>query len=189
MGMDGAGKSTVMEEIARWLASHNIKTCSLHIHDYSAKPISKVLDIFGKEQWIRRFRFLLFPWPFIALVDHMVIFRRRFANQDEDILILTDRYFYDKFIRFRFWGIVLPGVFYLYKWLVPKPLCAILLDVPVQIAMDRKGEYSQQDYEKFQTEYLRFATGMKGIVTVIDATAPLEEVVDSAKRVIISSLE
>lgn len=188
MGLDGAGKSTVVAEIAKWLTSHNIKTHSLHTHDYSAKPILKALDIFGKEKWIRRFRYFFFLWPFIALIDHMITFKRKFSTQDENTIILTDRYFYDKYVRFRFWSVVLPGVFYLYKWLVLKPLCAILLDVSVQTAIDRKGEYSRQDYEKFRREYLDFAKRMKGIVTIVDATSPLEEVINLVKNEILKSL-
>lgn len=188
MGLDGAGKSTIASKLAEWLADRSVRTVRLHTHDYSAKAIARSVNSFAKERWIRQFRFLLIPWPLIALADHLLAFKRQFANQDEDAVILTDRYFYDKYVRFRFWGIVLPGVFYLYKWLMPRPRCAILLDVPVSVAIARKGEYSREEYERFRLEYLRLAHRMNGIVSIIDATAPVEEVVSRSKEIIVRAL-
>jgi len=184
MGMDGAGKSTVIEGVDQWLRENGIAARVLHTHDYNVKALHS-LNSLGKESWVRRFPFLFFPWPFVALFDHLMTFRKRFGGGG---LILTDRYFYDKYVRFRFWGIALPGLFYLYKWLIPKPLCAILLDVPTSVALERKGEYSREDYDRFRREYLDFAKKMDRL-SVVDATMPLPGVLDAVKRCISSRMK
>ncbi len=180
MGMDGSGKSTVIKAVGDWLADQGIPTQTYHTHDYNVKSLNTI-NAFGQEAWIRRFPFLFFPWPFLALVDHLATFRRKFSNQQK--VVLTDRYFYDKYVRFRFWGIAVPGLFYLYKWFIPKPLFIFLLDVPSSIAIERKGEYSEADYDKFRREYLLFSRKMKA-VHVVDAAQPLDSVIEVVKNVI-----
>lgn len=178
MGMDGAGKSTVIFELEKWLRQRGVKTKVLHTHDYHVAPLNKI-NALGRESFIRRFHYLFYLWPLAALIDHRATFRRNFAGGDS--LILTDRYFYDKYVRFRFWKIAIPGLFTLYKWLLPQPWRIILLDVPTEIAVRRKGEYSPADYDVFRREYLRFAKLMGPSVVIVDASAPLAEVLDCVK--------
>lgn len=178
MGMDGSGKSTVIAGLDEWLRSKGVKTQLRHTHDYSVKTLHKVNAV-GNERIIRKFPFLFYLWPVVAFFDHFVTYRRSFSGRS--CLILTDRYFYDKYVRFRFWRIAFPGLFYLYKWFIPRPMLTVLLDVPTAVAVERKGEYSSEDYDIFRREYLRFANRMKSVL-VVDATKPVPEVLDSIKQ-------
>lgn len=186
MGMDGAGKSTVIAKVNQWLNENGVSTKIFHTHDYNI-PSLKKLNAIGQETFIRKFHFLFYFWPIVALADHCVTYRRKFHGGNS--LLLTDRYFYDKYVRFRFWRIAFPGLFYLYKWLIPKPWRIILLDVPTEIAVQRKGEYSSADYDVFRREYLRFAKLMASHVDVVNAAAPLDHVVESVKQCLNNSIK
>ena len=182
MGMDGAGKTTIIQHLEGWFKELGVRTHMEHTHDYQVRAIHGLVQSFGQEDRIRRFHYFLYGWPLVAMLDHWITFRRRFAAHDPKMLILTDRYFYDKYVRFRFWGIALPGLFYLYRWLIPHPTCTILLDVPTEIAVKRKGEYSSRDYDTFRREYLSFAKKMGRFVRVVDAARPLNVVLEDVQK-------
>jgi len=165
-GLDGSGKSTLVESLAEYCKKLNV-SCRV-VHFYHDNLLFKLLKKVGivKIQWneatrvksiaaakINREKGKSLMWAIVTFLDSyvqylvMIITRRRG-------LIIFDRYFYDYLVSFPYLGI--GGV----KWfgrLIPKVDRGYLLAIHGEKAFARKPENLLVFFEEGEKKYLEVA--------------------------------
>ena len=199
LGLDGSGKSTVLEALekifsppsfagvqvinrhpgflyARWLYS---KTSTNHPSDepnpieHYGKPSHGIIKSMAK-LGILAVDWLAGYWGRTVqqrAKGHLVLFDRHFFL---DVVIDPLRYRYGGPLWFaRLMGRLLPG-----------PDLVILLDASIEVLQSRKEEISLDEATRQRTAYLELIQKWPNS-HVIDATKPLEQVIDEAKQAIL----
>ncbi len=186
LGPDGAGKSSVIADAKEKLL-YTTKIIQIHhlkpqifrntnsrkpvVNPHGAQPRSSLISvlkitIWSFEYWIKKV----------------------FHGYKNPTLIFWDRYFHDLLIdpyRYRF-GAPLMFARILSKF-VPKPDLMIFLDAPPKLIQMRKKEVSHKETIRQRKDYLYLARKLENSV-VIDASSPLEVVVERLKNEIIGFL-
>ena len=102
--------------------------------------------------------------------------------------VAFDRYYHDMLVdpkRYRY-----GGPMWLARWvgkIIPKPDIVILLDAPAEVLQARKQEVPFKETARQRQAYLKLVRGMKNGV-VLDASQPLEKVVEDVNRTILNSM-
>lgn len=166
-GMDGTGKSTLGQKIQNQLKSMGIMSEFHHGHGYAISEKSFSLN----ENKVRKFRYILmFALP-LAYFDNLLSYRRYRKKISKQTLI-CDRYFYDKVCRLMFYGICPAWLSGIYVKILPRPDIVFFLDIPAQLAYERKHEYTLEEYENFRHKYLSLAEKLKA--PVLDTSRSIE---------------
>jgi thymidylate kinase len=197
LGVDGAGKSTVMARIASDLSPafsatklyHRRPLASLrrwrersdtgsgvegkHVIDTHAQPHRNRAASLAK---------LAFWWADYMFLGYIAdIYPRLVAST----LVLFDRYYYDLLVypkRYRYGGPLWLADFV--GRFIPRPHLVILLDAPPGVIQARKQEVSPEETARQLEAYLRLVEKMPN-GHVVDASKPLSEVVTEIEGIVL----
>jgi thymidylate kinase len=198
-GVDGAGKSTQIDNLRSWLESQGHRCTLLAFWD-NVVVLSRyregfVHKVYGSERGIgapgkpvnRRDKnvrkwYLTLVRHSLYLLDAMhlcaVIGRARRSGAD---VVIMDRYIYDELANLPLHNPLSRAFVRMVTALVPRPDVAYLLDADPDAAFARKPEYPLEFMKKCRTAYFTLAK-LLGYMSVIPPL-PLEE----AKRAVISA--
>ncbi len=177
LGPDGAGKTTVMTEVKRDLASHFPDSRSIHLRikllggQHRAVPVT---DPHGKPDRSTTMSLLKLIYYVVEYVVgyHTVIRVLRTSGQ----LVFFDRYFDDLYIDPHRFRLAAPTrIVRLLGRLVPRPDCTIVLDAPVEVLQSRKAEVTWEEASRQREAYRTLARDRNSVI-LVDATAPPQEV-------------
>ena len=188
-GIDGCGKSTLMERLANWLSRAGIPF--VRTREPGGTPIGeKIREILldpGSAEMSSRAEVLLYSASRAQLTDQVIV-----ASMKKGSWVLTDRFVdatfaYQGFGR----GFDLTRLRIIQEWTTKDlwPDKTILLDCDIDVAMSRvrkrEGEVrdriEQEDrlfHEKVRKGYLALAETEPERFIVLDASRPLEEVIE-----------
>ena len=190
-GMDGAGKSTQIENLCRRAASYGLRVRQLAFWDdvVVLKPwregfVHKVLKseqgigapgkpVNRRDKNVRKW-YLTVARHLLYLLDALnlrrVVARARRGNAD---VLVMDRYLYDQLANLplerRFARVFVRAV----ARLVPRPDIAYVLDADPQAARARKPEYPVEFLEESRRRYLGLAALLK--TTTVIPPLPLDD--------------
>lgn len=194
LGRDGSGKSTFIEELAPSLAPHFngiekfkkfpaifYKTAIFkkkEPHDNSKPHRYKERGLFGSFLKLNLIfaEFMLGYWIKI------------FPGKADSRLILYDRYFIDVLadpLRYRIKGN--RTFIKVMHYLLPKPDCWIIIDLPSEVLVKRKQELSYEMAEKLRYPYLNLQQFLQNTI-VINNDQELKKTVEEASKFILSQI-
>jgi len=144
MGIDGAGKTTLIRELENELSGvFNVRTTYMGWHDFYLWPIRIYRHFKYKHIDKDKTRSMTDSVKRIALFENIIIFIELYSRYLKSVLnrnteiVLFDRYFYDSIVRSK--NHLLET---LLISLAPKPDLFILLDAPNDVLYERKKEIS-----------------------------------------------
>jgi dTMP kinase len=184
-GVDGSGKSTLAQTLIGQLSSKGIKTEYLwwfsandsflgkiagSVVQKLAKPIESNTDGFPKVGLVRALYQLLVLMDFLLHVWSSSILGKN---------LVCDRYVYDIVVFFatelHYPESKAKNLIRLLKSVTPTPLIAFLVDVPAEIALQRKHDIpSSEQHERLRKLYFDLVKG-DTTVKVVDGSKRLEE--------------
>jgi thymidylate kinase len=197
LGVDGAGKSTVMARIASDLSPafpatklyHRRPLASIrrwrerfyvgkgdeskHIIDTHAQPHRNRAASLAK---------LAFWWADYMFLGYIADI---FPRLVDSTLVLFDRYYYDLLVypkRYRYGGPL--WLAYFVGQLIPRPHLVILLDAPPEVIQARKQEVSPEETARQREAYLQLVEEMPN-GRVVDASKPLSNVIVEVEGIIL----
>ena len=188
-GLDGSGKSTIIEKVAEKLMKHNIDV--LITSEPTNGPVGKLIKEYLKQQQIERDRnleALLFAadrlWHWKNVIQPAVISGK---------IVITDRYLHSS-LAYQSTNLIEE------KWIleinkyVPDPDISVFIDVPPEICLKRLKESGRslsimENIENLEVVYKRYLDLVKrGKLRVINGLRKVEEISDEIVEVILSSL-
>jgi len=188
-GLDGSGKSTIIEKVAEKLMKHNIDV--LITSEPTNGPVGKLIKEYLKQQQIERDRSLealLFAadrlWHWKNVIQPAVISGK---------IVITDRYLHSS-LAYQSTNLIEE------KWIleinkyVPDPDISVFIDVPPEICLKRLKESGRslsimENIENLEVVYKRYLDLVKrGKLRVINGLRKVEEISDEIVEVILSSL-
>jgi thymidylate kinase len=172
LGVDGSGKSTVINGLLNCLGSRVKEAEVIHLKPrfshkdeenvtivtdpHGMPPRSAIVSVMKLITWIFQYRI-----------------KRVFHGHKNATLIIWDRYIYDVLVDPRRYRVALP------KWILdlivysaPKIDALVVLDVPAEVAYARKPEVALEDLYLIRQGYLDLATRMPNAKVISTATAP-----------------
>jgi dTMP kinase len=185
-GVDGSGKSTLAQALIEQLSSEGIKTQYLwwfsandsllgklagSVVQKLATPIESNAAGFPKVGRVRALYQLLVLIDFLLHVWSASILGKN---------LVCDRYVYDIVVFFaselHYSESKAKNLIRLLQSVTPKPLIAFLVDVPAEIAMQRKNDIpSSEEHERLRKLYFDLAKG-DATVKFVDGSKRLKEV-------------
>ncbi len=192
LGVDGCGKSSVVEMLERRFARvfREVRVLLLRpmlgrggaregapVTDPHRLPPRGLLGSIAKLFYLLVDYSTIYPWKW----------RQRGAPKDRGIIIF-DRYYHDLLVDPRRYRYGAP--LWLARWignLVPSPDLWILLDAPPDVILARKQEVSRDELARQRKAYFAFA-GDRDNAFTIDATKPLEDVTQGVENLILDRL-
>ena len=147
MGLDGAGKTTLINELKIELSGvFNVKTTYMGWHNFYLWPIKVYRNFKYKNIDTKKRKSLTHPIKRVGLFENIIVFIELYSRYLSSILdknteiIIFDRYFYDTIIRSKnhFFETILIT-------LVPEPNLFLLLDAPNNVLYSRKKEISVEN--------------------------------------------
>ena len=185
-GVDGSGKSTLAQALIEQLSNEGIQTQYLWwfaandsflgklaglVVRKLAKPVETTADGVSQVGLVRALDQSLVLADFLLHVWYSSILGRN---------LVCDRYIYDIVVFFttelRYSESKAKRLIRLLRAVVPSPLVTFLVDVPAEIAMQRKTDIaSSEQHEKLRKLYLDLAEG-DSRVKFVDGSRCLEEV-------------
>ena len=165
MGVDGSGKSTLIELLRKKLKNKFRKIKYIHLRPYLILLDKSIVQSNPHDSNA--------TWPilfnFIRILYWLIIYRfyfYLFANNSNQ-LIIFDRYAHDLMIdpiRYKF---NLPNrVTRFILNLFPNPTHWIVLNAPIKVLEKRKKELPTRELKKQTISYLNFAKGRKNSIVV-----------------------
>lgn len=189
LGPDGCGKSSVIVAANRNVREAFRDTIIVHLRPGFLYRPERVMNTNPHGQAPRgRVRSTLKLLYFAAdyVLGHFFFVRPRIVRSHA---LLFDRYYDDLIVdplRYRHRGS--PRLARLLRAFVPRPDLWLLLDAPAEILQSRKQEVPWSESERQRLAYRKLLNDQKNVV-VLDATRPLEEVVDAATGAILAACE
>jgi serine acetyltransferase/thymidylate kinase len=189
MGPDGCGKSSVIAAVDRQVREAFRSTTLVHLRPgflyrpermanntpHAEKPRGKARSfcklVFFASDYILGYVFFMKP---LLVRSNSLIFDRYY----DDLLVDPRRY--------RQQGSV--GMARLLRKIVPRPDLWLLLDAPAEVLQMRKQEVSPQESERQRHAYIELLRDQQNVVT-IDASQPLETVIDQATCAVLTRCE
>lgn len=144
MGIDGAGKSTLIEELVKQLSFiFNVKTTYMGWHDFYLWPIKIYRYFRYKNRDKKKRKIFIESIKKVGFIENIAVFIELYSRYLKSVrdrnseIILFDRYFYDSIIRSKnhFMENILISF-------VPEPDLFLLLDAPDEVLYARKKEVS-----------------------------------------------
>lgn len=192
LGPDGAGKSTVIDELGPRLASVFPRFSS-----YGFAPELILRMVHGRVRPSERPHGLP-PRSILHSVARAVLYWGgyytfgylvRHLDLARSMLVLGDRHFVDVLVdqrRYRYGG---PLWLIRLIWrLIPKPDLIVLLDAPAELVQARKQEVSIEETARQRMAYLSLMRTLRN-GHVVDAAQPLTRVVDDVSDIVLRQLK
>ena len=184
LGIDGSGKSSLISALRESLSYPLTKV--YHFSPGKSQYIGTspaVTTPHAKRPWPAPLSCLKLVYYLLRYtVGHRLIIRPLLAKK---YFILFDRYYHDILvdpIRYRYGGPAFLAR--LVARFIPKPDLFIFLDLPAEVAHDRKPEVPLEEARRLRRRYLELARSMPNAY-VVDASKPLDEVVRDVERIIL----
>lgn len=173
--MDGTGKTTLALKLGEYLRKNHYEVEVIHGHQYTTAKKS----FNTSENQVRRYRlFFSLLTPF-AYLDNLLTYFKKYRPSNQQKIVISDRYFYDKVSRMLFYGILNKWFASIYLKLLPKPDYVFFLDINEQIAWQRKKEYAIEEYRRFRQMYLYIARQLNACLISTNETVD-----DTVKKII-----
>lgn len=207
LGVDGAGKSTVMARIAsdlspafpatklyhrrplasirRWRERSHVGKGDGSKGDGSKGDESRhIIDTHAQPHRNRAASLakLAFWWADYVFLGYIADI---FPRLVDSTLVLFDRYYYDLLVypkRYRYGGPL--WLAYFVGRLIPRPHLVILLDAPPEVIQARKQEVSPEETARQREAYLQLVEEMPN-GRVVDASKPLGNVIAEVEGIIL----
>ncbi|MEM2900446.1 MAG: dTMP kinase, partial [Thermoplasmata archaeon] len=186
-GVDGSGKSSLIASVSKELTKKGLSVEVVYANrahlfyiknkmfyfglpiDFVAKRVLKCNDFFE----YRKHRLGL-PYALALFLDYIpFVLRKIHHSLKKNRLIITDRYIYDILV-FRYYDMYYPFIEDAFMKIAPKPDLVFLIDVPPELAFERKKEYTLEHRIKEREIYLEYAHRLG--FRVIDNTKPFIDV-------------
>lgn len=191
LGLDGAGKSTVIQDLANrlehWPACKGVSI--QHWRPgvvFSPGDSGPVTDPHGAPP---RCGVSSVAKIIMIVADWSLGYTTRIANNlARNKVVLFDRHYVDLLVdprRYRYGGPM--WLARLVGRLVPKPDIFILLDLPAEVAHARKPEIELAEARRLRERYLDLAREIGA--HVVDASRPLDEVVAEVEEIILDHMQ
>lgn len=206
-GLDGAGKSTLIERLKTALEQENRRVAVFHINDHvgvyaylralrdrvrggpapsNRQPVAPPSGLGAAYRrirnavlWNKALRRLIYPVDLLVFLIYRV-YIERLRKQ----VLVMDRYFYDTLVDVaydRSWGWL-----HLLQQLTPTPDLAVFLDITPEESFARKGEYSVPYLQRRATAYRQVFTRVPGVVAL--HTADFEATARTLERLALERL-
>ena len=203
-GLDGAGKSTQIENLVSVLESCGLRVGRLAFWD-DVVVLSRYRErfvhaVFKSERGVgapgrpvaRRDKNVR-GWPltlvraFLYLLDTLRLRRvvARARNSGVDVLVM-DRYIYDELVNLPLHHLAARAVFRVATLLAPRPELAFLLDVEPESARSRKPEYPQDFLRQCRDWYCGMAASLHTMIVVppLSLAETTKAVTETVRRVL-----
>jgi thymidylate kinase len=187
LGIDGSGKSTHAKASGEWLRGRGYYVTTMPFHRYlfverlasiSSAVRGRSPAAAGAAKGRRSGRNPI--RPLLSLADNLILqMSSSIGSRIQGRVVIYDRFIWSTYIKYDALGYPVRPLSFLY--LLPRPLMAIILDVPVDKSLkviDERGashiHYPRAILEAERARYLAIA--QRNGYPVIDSTAPFEEV-------------
>jgi len=178
LGTDGAGKSTLIKKTSNYFQLQNKKVKSVYFGWEPFLPTTKFLSKFLQKKNVQttnqlnkksksKFRIPMLSYFYIEYLARYV-FQVKFSKAN---IIILDRYFYDLFAHYDF-AISNKFANFLLK-IYPKPTHLFFLDIPPEVAKERKPEVNVDLLRIHRSRYLHLSNKIK--FNTINTNKPIEE--------------
>lgn len=192
LGRDGSGKSTFIEEIVPGLEPYfnginKFKKFPSVFYKEAIFKKKEPHDNSKPHRYRERGQFASFLKLNLIFAEFMLgYWLKIFPSKAKSHLILYDRYFIDVLadpLRYRIKG----NIFFIkaMHYLLPKPDCWIILDLPSDVLIKRKQELTYEMAEKLRYPYLNLQQFLQNSI-VINNDQDLEKSVEEASKFILS---
>ncbi len=191
LGPDGSGKTSAINQslpkIKKLLATNRHNIFHLRISSLKNNLQKKSVD---DPHRLQPRNFLIstikvFYFLFSYFISYIFIVRPLLVRST---LVIFDRYYHDLLIdtkRYRYGGSLTFAK--LISKLIPKPDLVILLDAPAKVIQARKQEVSYAESARQRDAYYKLVKSLKN-GTIVDASAPLQDVTTEIEHKIVSFL-
>ena len=183
LGLDGSGKSTLIERVVETLQKHDVEAQSKHLHPgllpalstltFRQQESGPVTDPHAKEpsgRVISLIRFLYY-WLDYALGYWLMIFPQLLTRR---CAFLFDRYFYDYLVDPRRCRVRLPTrLVEFFALLTPSPHLVIVLEAEAEVLYRRKPELPLEELKR-QSERLDNVAKTFRNVARVDTSASID---------------
>lgn len=190
LGPDGSGKSSVITRVQGDLAPLFRSTLIYHLRPHFGHRTNDQGPVRAPHAQPPRSIVVSILKSIFYFADYTVgYWWSIWPRKVRSTLILFDRYFYDLIVdpkRLRYGGPQWVPAF-LAKC-IPAPDLVIYLDAPPEVLLSRKQEVSASELEKQQREYSVLINQLQNGYK-INASQPLDEVVENVERIIVNFLE
>jgi len=178
LGIDGSGKSSHSAVTSRWLQERGYRVELMPFHRYIfVEKLSSISSGVARGRTVRRRGNPL--RPVVSLVDNLLLqISSSIGCRLEGTVVIYDRFIWSTFIKYEALGYPVKPLEPLY--LLPRPLFAVVLDVPVDKSLRVIDErvshihYPRTVLEHERERYLQIVR--KNGYPVIDATGPFDDV-------------
>lgn len=199
IGVDGSGKTTLATELTRVLEKSNMKTAYVHslIKPILLRPfimLGRLIFLRRKDRFnnyldfsdtkrkaLKKYRFVYWPYYYLLLLDYFpqIFFRVRIPLM-LGRTVICDRYVHDTLINmalnlsfsYEKTTLIIRKVFKLF----PRPEMTYLIDVPEEIAFQRKDDIPSVDYLKDRRKmYMGIQKGLE--IERIDGSLNLPDLI------------
>jgi dTMP kinase len=178
LGIDGSGKSSHSAATSEWLQGRGYRVKLMPFHRYLfVEKLSSLTS--GARGGARHARGRNPMRPVLSLVDNLVLqISSSLGCRVEGTVVIYDRFIWSTYIKYDALGYPVRPLAGLY--LLPRPLSAVVLDVPVEKSLGVIGSrvshirYPRSVLQQERDRYLKIAD--ENGYPVIDATASFDEV-------------
>lgn len=183
MGVDGSGKTTIIEEIRKRLQDpYNIEVCSIH-RSKGRSEITEIAQHYAKPAYSPFLSVIkLFVKAFLWILNYWSKYRKL---QQQGALILCDLYYFYSMaidpLRYRYGGPT-SLVWEIHK-IVPKPQVYIFLDAPFEVLVSRKRELPDDEMHRLIKDYRELFANIPNAY-IVDATQPIDKVTSDVLQII-----
>jgi thymidylate kinase len=193
LGPDGSGKSSVIEGVARQMEEMRIGVRLMHWRPnvFSRREAVEGGVVSNPQGQAPRNSVISLAKLFMLMIDWWLGFF--FASRHERAktsVWISDRYYRDLIvdpIRYRYGSGIWPAR--LLFWFFPRPDRIIVLSGDAATIHARKKEVTFEELERQLGAYEKVAERMGSRAVIVDAGAPLEEVVEEALKVVKEAFE
>ena len=179
MGLDGAGKTTLAEMLYSHLKRSRNDVVYLHwigcslttfIHQISIK-LKKILNrgpaqlAFNPQTSLASTSAFQLSIRTVLLVLNLILIKFRIILHElRGKIVICDRYFFDELVHLRYLGLN-DLIFNIFLYIVPNPKNLIYIEVPPDLARERKPEHNTAYYTQ-KYEIYKYVVKKKNITTI-----------------------
>lgn len=189
LGVDGSGKTTVLNEIEKKVGPAFRNTKIYHLRTHFGQRFPNVSIVRNPHAKPSRGKFLSFFKLCLWWIDYRIMHMIEvYPLLVRSTLVLFDRYYYDLLVdpvRYRYGG--RPWLARLVSKSIPHPDLVILLDGPPEVLQKRKAEVSLKETTRQSIAYRTLIQEMDNGY-IVDSSEPLEKVISKVESIVLDYL-